>query len=46
SNARIAETLGVTVYTVKGYMKDAMRKLGASSRLEAVVTARSAGLLP
>ncbi|MBD0862940.1 GAF domain-containing protein [Gordonia sp. zg691] len=45
-NARIAETLGVTVYTVKGYMKDAMRKLGASSRLEAVVTARRAGLLP
>ncbi|MEO9330204.1 helix-turn-helix transcriptional regulator [Gordonia aurantiaca] len=45
-NARIAEALGLTVYTVKGYMKDAMRKLGASSRLEAVVTARRVGLLP
>ncbi|MCD2145765.1 helix-turn-helix transcriptional regulator [Gordonia paraffinivorans] len=45
-NARIAETLGITVHTVKGYMKDAMRKLGASSRLEAVVTARRSGLLP
>ena len=46
SNARIAEALGLTVHTVKSYMKDAMRKLDASSRLEAVVVARRAGLLP
>ncbi|MFW0793402.1 LuxR C-terminal-related transcriptional regulator [Gordonia sp. CPCC 205515] len=46
SNARIAEDLGLGVYTVKGYMKDAMGKLGASTRLEAVVTARRMGLLP
>ncbi|MDL9935420.1 LuxR C-terminal-related transcriptional regulator [Gordonia sp. ABSL1-1] len=46
SNARIADSLGVTAQTVKGYMKDAMRKLGASTRLEAVICARRAGLLP
>lgn len=46
SNARIAESLGIGVYTAKGYMKDAMRKLGATSRLEAVVIARRSGLLP
>ncbi|WJG15446.1 LuxR C-terminal-related transcriptional regulator [Gordonia sp. Swx-4] len=45
-NARIADSLGLTVNTVKGYMKGIMHKLGASSRLEAVVLARSAGLLP
>nr|WP_040510686.1 LuxR C-terminal-related transcriptional regulator [Gordonia soli] len=46
SNARIAETLGVTAMTVKGYVKDAMRKLDASTRLEAVVRARAVGILP
>lgn len=46
SNGRIAETLGVTVYTAKSYMRDAMAKLGSSTRLEAVVVARRAGLLP
>lgn len=46
SNARIAESLGVGVQTAKGYMRDAMSKLGASTRLEAVVTARRAGILP
>jgi DNA-binding CsgD family transcriptional regulator len=45
-NARIAESLGIGVHTAKGYMKDAMRKLGATSRLEAVVVARRSGLLP
>lgn len=45
-NARIAESLGVGVQTAKGYMRDAMRKVGASSRLEAVVIARRVGLLP
>ncbi|MYR07831.1 GAF domain-containing protein [Gordonia sp. SID5947] len=46
SNARIAEDLGIGVHTAKGYMKDAMNKLGASTRIEAVVLARRAGLLP
>ncbi|MGW5309985.1 LuxR C-terminal-related transcriptional regulator [Nocardia thailandica] len=45
-NARIADALGLTVETVKGYVKNALRKLGASTRLEAVVRARRAGLLP
>ncbi|MFW0783460.1 LuxR C-terminal-related transcriptional regulator [Gordonia sp. CPCC 206044] len=45
-NARIAAELGVGVQTAKGYMRDAMRKLGASTRLEAVITARRLGLLP
>lgn len=46
SNARIAETLGISVQTAKGYMRDAMCKLGAATRLEAVVIARRTGLLP
>ncbi|AZG47269.1 helix-turn-helix transcriptional regulator [Gordonia insulae] len=46
SNARIAEDLGIGVQTAKGYMRDAMGKLGASTRIEAVVLARRAGLLP
>ncbi|GAB93830.1 LuxR C-terminal-related transcriptional regulator [Gordonia rhizosphera] len=45
-NARIAEELGIGVQTAKGYVKDAMNKLGASTRLEAVVSARRQGLLP
>ncbi|MTD53819.1 LuxR C-terminal-related transcriptional regulator [Amycolatopsis pithecellobii] len=46
SNARIAEALGLTVHTVKSYMKSAMAKLDAQSRLEAVVLARRAHLIP
>ncbi len=46
TNARIAEELNIGVQTAKGYMKDILRKLGASSRLEAVVIARRSGLLP
>jgi DNA-binding CsgD family transcriptional regulator len=45
SNARIAEELGLTLHTVKGYVKNVMAKLGAATRLEAVVLARRAGLL-
>lgn len=40
SNARIAESLGLTLHTVKSYMKSAMAKLNAHSRHEAVVAAR------
>lgn len=46
SNARIGAELGVAAETAKGYVKAAMGKLGASTRLEAVVLARRGGLLP
>ncbi|MET8682782.1 helix-turn-helix transcriptional regulator [Streptomyces sp. NPDC004732] len=46
TNAEAAERLGLRPETVKGYLRSAMRKLGAHTRLEAVVAARRAGLLP
>ncbi|WP_391961223.1 helix-turn-helix transcriptional regulator [Streptomyces somaliensis] len=46
TNAEAARRLGVRPETVKGYLRSAMRKLGAHTRLEAVVAARRAGLLP
>ncbi|MFD6431503.1 LuxR C-terminal-related transcriptional regulator [Streptomyces venezuelae] len=46
TNATAAERLGLRPETVKGYLRSAMRKLGAHTRLEAVVAARRAGLLP
>jgi len=46
TNAVAAEQLGVTAETVKGYLRSAMRKLGARTRGEAVVAARRAGWLP
>ncbi|MEW2395437.1 LuxR C-terminal-related transcriptional regulator [Streptomyces sp. NPDC046862] len=45
-NKTIADRLGLTLHTVKGYMKSAMSKFHATTRLEAVVIARRAGLLP
>jgi serine/threonine-protein kinase PknK len=45
SNQQIAHALGVTVNTVKWYLKNIYAKLGATSRAEAVSTARRAGLL-
>lgn len=45
SNVRIADELVLTLHTVKSYMRDAMRKLGASNRREAVVLARLGGLI-
>ncbi|MGV0837037.1 LuxR C-terminal-related transcriptional regulator [Mycolicibacterium thermoresistibile] len=45
-NAQIGALLGLRTETVKGYMKDAMRKLHAHTRLEAVVRARRLGVLP
>lgn len=44
-NSEIAERLGLTVVTVKSYLRDATRVLGARSRHDAVVRARLAGLL-
>ncbi|MFF1356354.1 response regulator transcription factor [Streptomyces sp. NPDC058297] len=46
TNAVTAERLGLRPETVKSYLRSAMRKLGAHTRLEAVVAARRAGLLP
>ncbi|MFE5241622.1 MULTISPECIES: response regulator transcription factor [unclassified Streptomyces] len=46
TNATAAERLGLRPETVKSYLRSAMRKLGAHTRLEAVVAARRAGLLP
>ncbi|GEB58050.1 helix-turn-helix transcriptional regulator [Streptomyces gardneri] len=46
TNAVAAERLGLRPETVKGYLRSAMRKLGAHTRLEAVVAARRAGALP
>ncbi|TPQ19540.1 helix-turn-helix transcriptional regulator [Streptomyces sporangiiformans] len=46
TNAAAADRLGLRSETVKAYLRSAMRKLGAHTRLEAVVAARRAGLLP
>jgi DNA-binding NarL/FixJ family response regulator len=46
TNAVVAQRLGLRPETVKAYLRSAMRKLGAHTRLEAVVAARRAGLLP
>ncbi|MCQ9183484.1 helix-turn-helix transcriptional regulator [Streptomyces sp. IBSBF 2953] len=46
TNAVAAERLGLRAETVKGYLRSAMRRLGARTRGEAVVAARRAGLLP
>ncbi|MFE9622172.1 response regulator transcription factor [Streptomyces sp. NPDC006527] len=46
TNAAAAGRLGLRPETVKGYLRSAMRKLGAHTRGEAVVAARRAGLLP
>ncbi|MFE1288384.1 LuxR C-terminal-related transcriptional regulator [Streptomyces sp. NPDC058751] len=46
TNAAAAERLGLRPETVKGYLRSAMRRLGAHTRLEAVVAARRAGVLP
>ncbi|MFD8194009.1 helix-turn-helix transcriptional regulator [Streptomyces wuyuanensis] len=46
TNAAVAERLGLRPETVKAYLRSAMRRLGTHNRLEAVVAARRAGLLP
>ncbi|MFD8592282.1 LuxR C-terminal-related transcriptional regulator [Streptomyces sp. NPDC059637] len=46
TNGAAAAALGLRPETVKSYLRSAMRKLGAHTRLEAVVAARRAGLLP
>ncbi|AEM82125.1 helix-turn-helix transcriptional regulator [Streptomyces violaceusniger] len=46
TNSTAAERLGLRPETVKSYLRSSMRKLGAHTRLHAVVEARRAGLLP
>lgn len=46
TNADVAEALGLLPNTVKSYLKSAMRKLGASNRVQAIVEARHLGILP
>ncbi|MEU1400998.1 helix-turn-helix transcriptional regulator [Streptomyces sp. NPDC005728] len=46
TNAAAAERLGLRPETVKGYLRSAMRKLGAHTRGEAVTAARRVGMLP
>ncbi|MEU4149265.1 helix-turn-helix transcriptional regulator [Streptomyces sp. NPDC026659] len=46
TNAAVAARLGLSPETVKGYLRSAMRKLGAHTRGEAVTAARRAGVLP
>lgn len=43
--AKIAETLGISRHTTRGYMQTVIEKLGAHSRLEAVLRAQELGLL-
>ena len=45
-NGEIAVHLGLSVETVKSYLKAAMAKLGSRTRGEAVHRARAGGLLP
>lgn len=46
TNAESAQRLSVTPETIKSYLRSAMRKLDARTRHEAVVRARTHGLLP
>lgn len=46
TNTAAAARLRLRPETVKSYLRSAMRKLGAHTRLEAVVAARREGLLP
>ncbi|MFI0776931.1 response regulator transcription factor [Streptomyces sp. NPDC021212] len=46
TNSTAADRLGLRPETVKSYLRSCMRKLGAHTRLHAVVEARRAGLLP
>ncbi|RLV09983.1 helix-turn-helix transcriptional regulator [Streptomyces griseocarneus] len=46
TNTVAGERLGLRPETVKSYLRSSMRKLGVHTRLEAVVAARRAGVLP
>ncbi|HVV08412.1 helix-turn-helix transcriptional regulator [Amycolatopsis sp.] len=44
-NAQVAEVLGLSIETVRAYLRSAMRKLGTGNRTAAVHAARTLGLL-
>jgi DNA-binding CsgD family transcriptional regulator len=46
TNERVAASLGLSLLTVKSYLRSAMARLGARTRYEAVIEARRRGLLP
>ncbi|WP_314174050.1 helix-turn-helix transcriptional regulator [Streptomyces winkii] len=46
TNAAVAARTGLKPETVKAYLRSAMRKLGTHTRLETVVAARRAALIP
>lgn len=46
SNAQIADSLGISVNTVKQHLKSIHRKLGVSTRRDALLAARRLNLLP
>ena len=46
SNKRICRELAIANPTVKVHVRDILRKLGVSSRLQAVVAAHNRGLVP
>lgn len=46
TNLDISDRLDIGLETVKGYLRSVMRKLGTTTRFEAVTAARRAGLLP
>ncbi|OEU91959.1 response regulator [Streptomyces abyssalis] len=46
TNAAVAARTGLKPETVKAYLRSAMRKLGTHTRLETVVAARRAGIIP
>ena len=41
----IARVLGISLHTCRGYLKSVYAKLGVSTQLEAVITARRLGLI-
>lgn len=45
SNAEIAGELGLTLDTVKSYLRSAMRRLEVRNRAKAVLAARAAGII-
>ena len=45
SNPQIGERLHLSRHTIKEYLSNAMRKLGVSTRVEAVLAASRRGLL-
>ena len=46
TNEGIAASLGLSLLTVKSYLRSAMARLDARTRYEAVIEARRLGILP